>query len=229
LSRNDPNVFRVELVAQALESIWDEFVLVGGCAAGLLVTDSASPPVRPTEDVDLVAAITTKVSYYEVSKKLRVLGFSEGSEVICRWTKGPMLIDVMPTEEAVLGFSNRWYGLAASSAVTTGLPSGRRVRLITAPLFLATKLDAFGQRGEGRYSDSHDIEDIVNVVDGRHELVDEVLEAQPEVREFLREEFEDLLLTDAFLEAIAWHLHTDAASQARKELIIARLRRIAGM
>jgi hypothetical protein len=164
-----------------------------------------------------------------VAQQLRDLGFSEGSDVICRWTKGPMLIDVMPTNEAVLGFSNRWYGLVVSSAVTKGLPSGRSVKLITAPLFIATKLDAFLQRGQGRYNESHDIEDIINVVNGRPELVEEVAEAQPEVREFLREEAEDLLLTDEFLEAISWHLNTDAASQARKETVIARLRHIAGI
>lgn len=230
MNKDDPNVARVEVVAKALGDAWPEFVLVGGCAAGLLVTDPARPPVRPTEDVDLAVEVATRSEYYSnVHDQLIRLGFKEAGDVVCRWRRGSLIVDVMPTDEAILGFSNRWYGIAVRTAETIQLPSGANLKIITAPLFVATKLEAFFGRGGGRFNDSHDIEDIVNVVDGRAEWAGEVATADESVRDYLREEVEDLLLTDAFLEAISWHLSADAASQARRSIIIQRLRAVAGL
>lgn len=42
----DPNVRSVELVAAALGDLCDELVLVGGCAASLLVDAPTAPPPR---------------------------------------------------------------------------------------------------------------------------------------------------------------------------------------
>jgi hypothetical protein len=51
--------------------------------------------------------------------------------------------------------------------VSVELPSGAGVRSVSAPYFLATKLEAFDGRGSGDYLTSHDIEDLVAVIDGR--------------------------------------------------------------
>lgn len=229
MNKDDPNVARVELVAKALGDQWSEFVLVGGCAAGLLITDQARPPVRATVDVDLAVEVATKADYYHhVHDQLVKLGFKETGDVVCRWSCGALIVDVMPTEEGILGFSNRWYGAAVRSAQVVNLPSGAKIKIITGPLFVATKLEAFFGRGAGAFNESHDIEDIVNVVDGRPEWVAEVAKAEEDVREYLRDELEGLLLNGAFLDAISWHLHADAASQARREVIIQRLRAAAG-
>ena len=51
-------------------------------------------------------------------------------------------LDVMPTDERILGFSNRWYGPAIGAAQT--IRAGRHdIRVVTTPYFLATKLEAF--------------------------------------------------------------------------------------
>ena len=50
---HDPNLERVELVATALGPLRDELVFVGGCAAGLLMSDPGATPIRATIDVDL--------------------------------------------------------------------------------------------------------------------------------------------------------------------------------
>ena len=85
-----------------------------------------------------------------------------GEAVICRWRHGALVVDVMPTDAAVLGFTNRWY--AAALAHATWVPLGTRdIRLITAPYFLATKFEAFHGRGHGDVRGSHDLEDIVAV------------------------------------------------------------------
>lgn len=60
---------------------------------------------------------------------------------------GAVAVDLMPTDEAVLGFANRWYAEAASSAMRVRLPTGRTVNFISVPSFLGTKFEAFGTRG----------------------------------------------------------------------------------
>jgi hypothetical protein len=87
----------------------------------------------------------------------------------------------MPSEERVLGFANRWYPLAMTTATPLILPSGLQIRLIAAPVFLATKFEAFATRGRGDMLSSHDFEDIINVVEGRAEIEDEIGQFAPGV------------------------------------------------
>ncbi len=225
----DPNLGAVELAAAALGDLLDELVLVGGCAVGLLVTDPGRTPVRQTIDVDLVTEVTPTANYYALGERLRANGFSEQptEAVICRWAKGQLLIDVMPTDPDVLGFTNAWYGPAVKQARPYQLPSGRRIRLITAPLFLATKLESFASRGSGDYM-HHDMEDIVTVIDGRESIVEEVLASPPDVRAFLMDEFDAVLADSQFVDRITWLLPPDALVQ-RQEVVLERMRRIAGL
>lgn len=227
--RADPNLGVVELVAAALGDLLDELVLVGGCAVGLLVTDPGRTPVRATIDVDLLTEVAPTANYYQLGERLRACGFAEqpNEDVICRWAKGSLLIDVMPTQTAVLGFANTWYEQAARDASTHSLPSGRRLRLISAPLFLATKLEAFANRGNGDYL-HHDMEDIVTVVDGRDTVVDEVLSCAPHVRAFLIDEFDALLADTQFTDRLTWLLPPENQS-ARLEIVFMRMRKIAGL
>jgi hypothetical protein len=48
-------------------------------------------------------------------ERLRALGFledtSEGAP-LCRWVHSGTILDVMPLDEKILGFSNRWYRAA---------------------------------------------------------------------------------------------------------------------
>ena len=135
----------------------------------------------------------------------------------------------MPTIEEILGFSNRWYPIAIETAASVDLPSGRRILLITAPAFVATKLEAFDGRGNRDFLFSHDLGDLLAVIDGRDTLVDECRQAPPELRAYLRERLAGLLATPAFVEALAGHLPGDAASQERLPEMQARLRLIASL
>jgi hypothetical protein len=102
------------------------------------------------------------------------------------------------------------------------------IRLVTGPYFLVTKLEAFRGRGQGDYQLSHDLEDVIAVVDGRPSLVDEVDLAEPELRDYLRDGVGELLDDAAFLEALAGHLPGDAESQRRLPTLVDRMKRIAG-
>ena len=136
-------------------------------------------------------------------------------------------VDVMPTKEEVLGFSNRWYQAAVCAAGTFQFSEALTVRLVTSPYFLATKIEAFLERGDGDYQLSHDIEDIIAVVDGRPELLDEIESTDPEVRDYLQQKVDELLVDEDFCNAVHGHLPGDAGSQARVPAILARLEQIA--
>lgn len=219
----------LELVANALGELNERMVFVGGCATGLLMTDSARPPVRATQDVDVIAVVSSLANYYELEKELRNAGFSQvaSDEPICRWTIRQIKLDVMPTDEKILGFSNRWYSEAVRTANVYNLPNGRSIRLITAPYFVATKIEAFHGRGEGDFLASHDIEDIVTLVDGRQELIDEVAHSEQSLQDYIADEIEGFLGTPNFTDALPGHMAPDGGNQARIPAILQRLRTLA--
>ncbi len=225
---NDPNLLVLQLVARELESLLDELTLVGGCAVGLLITDQGRPPIRETVDVDLITEVTTKISYYKLSKRLNELGFVQNGDVFCRFTKGPLIIDVMPTDDSLLGFGSHWYSAAAKKAVTFELPSGQVIKHVSAPFLLATKLEAFDGRGKNDFM-HHDIEDIVNLVDGRPALPDEVSAEDDDLKDYIRDRFDDLLGSGNFTESIPRHFHPSEDHATRLPIILKRMRRLAGL
>lgn len=128
----------------------------------------------------------------------------------------------MPTDERILGFSNRWYAPAIASAQYLEV-AGLRIRLVTPIYFLATKLEAFRGRGNDDYGGSHDLEDVIAVIDGRPEIVEEVRNAPSDVRGYIASEIRRLLDTRAFLDGLPGFLLPDSASQARYPLLRERL------
>ncbi|MHB2040075.1 MAG: hypothetical protein ACYCPX_12545 [Acidiferrobacteraceae bacterium] len=206
-------------------------VFLGGCATGLLLTDVAAPPIRVTHDVDVITEIASLADYHRLSGQLRKRGFKEDQSPdapICRWVAADVVLDVMPTKPQIqiLGFGNEWYQPALDTAAVVALPSGKSIRMVTAPYFLATKLTAFDSRGRGDYIMSHDMEDIVAVLDGRREIVDEVTQADETLRKHLMMRFAILLRDADFVAALSDHLPGDAASQARVPLVMGRITEI---
>ncbi len=189
------------------------------------------PPLRPrARDVDVIVEVATLADYHRLEKDLLEAGFRHDRSPdapVCRWTIGSALVDVMPSDERVLGFGNRWYSEAIRTAEPFTLPTGGTIRLITAPLFLATKLEAFSGRGAGDFHASHDLEDIVALIDGRSELGAEIECSTGALHDFLTAQIAALLDVPAFLSALPGHLPGDESSQARVPLIVDQMRRIA--
>lgn len=233
MNANDPNVALLGVAAERLgDALLEEVVFVGGAVVGLLITDPAMPAIRPTEDVDLVCQAVVLADYHRVEQALRTRGFAQDMRPqapICRWQAGSLVVDVMPPLEGILGFANRWYPLALETAVWVTLSSGRRIRLIAAPVFLATKLEAFHGRGWGDFLFSHDLGDLLAVVDGREALLEECRTSSSELRGYLADRFQGLLAQPAFIDALPGHLPGDGASQARLPELQAKLREIAGL
>jgi hypothetical protein len=136
------------------------------------------------------------------------------------------VLDVMPLDEKILGFSNRWYAPAMDAALVHELEPGVRVRVVTGVYFCATKLEAFAGRGEGDYQSNHDLEDLMAVV-GRAELAEEIHSGHEDVRAYIAAQIRKLLATSAFLDALPGYLLPDPASQDHISILLERLKKIA--
>lgn len=224
----NPNAGLLLSAVQMLVPLLDQIAFVGGCASGLLITDPGAAPVRPTVDVDAIVEIASYAKLVEFEARLRQLGFDqpqvEGAP-LCRWMQGDLILDLMPTDSAILGFGNRWYRPALENTATVKIGE-HRARLISGPYFLATKFEAFRGRGRFEYRTSRDVEDIVTVIDGRPEVVSEVQQSDNSLRKYLSDEFSTLLSERDFLEALPGHLLPDPASQQRIGIILEHIQRM---
>jgi hypothetical protein len=223
---DDPNLPNLRAVAAALGELRDQVVFVGGAIAGLLVTDAAAEVVRATKDVDAIVEAEL-AEFHRIEEQIAARGFVHDVEsgVICRWIHrdSGILFDLMPIDPRVLGFTNRWYRYAVDTAERVELSDGVAIRTVTAPAFVATKLDAFADRGSGDILASHDLEDVLNIVDGREELVRELAGAPPAVRDAVRAAVRQLLAHPDFANALPGLI----VDPNRLDIVMRRLRALA--
>jgi len=214
----------LELAATTLTDLLPEVVFVGGATVTLWITDPGAPPVRPTKDVDVIVEVTTQRAYYDFGARLRERGFAEDQAdgVICRWrhADADLILDAMPTEAALLGFASRWQGAAIPHAMARALASGAVIRAVSPPYLVATKLEAFRGRGRGDFLGSRDLGDIIALVDGREELVNEIVAADHEVRRYVAAEVDALLTEPRFRDGLFGALRPDPASQDRADAVV---------
>ena len=132
----------------------------------------------------------------------------------------------MPTDTQILGFGNKWYAPAIKYAERFQLPSEQDIRIVSAPYFLITKLEAYDGRGQGDYQMSHDMEDLIAVLDGHPELIDEVQKSDLALIKELSHRFTLLLNDSRFVDAVSGHMPTDSISQSRVPTILQTIRKI---
>ena len=214
----------LELAYGALGELVTELVFVGGATLEVLTSDPAAPPARPTDDVDVVVQAATRVEYERMAERLRARKLFEDSSstVICRWRGAhtSLVLDVMPTSPSVFGFANRWYAEVVQTAQSVTLPSGAELRVIAAPYLLATKFEAYADRGAGDIYGSRDLADIVTLLDRRPELLDEIAALRGDVRAYLAQEAGRFLARPDIGLMVSAHLSSDAASQDRAQSIV---------
>ena len=222
----DPNLRLLKEAAKLLTPVLNQLVFVGGCTTGLFISDEGAGDVRSTFDVDAITEITSYAEYVVFSERLRKLGFKEDTSEgapLCRWLHGDTKLDVMPLDEAILGFSNRWYKAALGSSQKYELEPNLHIRVVTPTYFCATKIEAFKGRGKGDYLSSQDLEDLITVVDGRPELVNELGSAPDDVRSYIAQVINQMLKTNRFIDALPGYLLPDSASQSRISIVLERL------
>lgn len=227
--KDSPNIELLTRVAEALGDVRKRLVFVGGCATALLITDTAAATVRVTEDVDAIVAVVSLAEYHRLGNDLRKRGFTQTlgqGEPPFRWTVAGLKLDIMPIDERVLGFGNRWYADAMRTAVTVKLREDLDIRFVTPAHFVATKLEAFLDRGKADYLASHDLEDVLSIVDGRPELVEELAQADAELRTYVAGVFARLVADENFLNALPG-LIIEGSPVVRSPIVLQRLRIIA--
>lgn len=231
--RPSPNRDQLVRVASRLGPLVEDVVFVGGQVAELLVTNSAAVRIRATDDVDVIVRVATRAEYYRVGERLRALGFREDSRPgapLCRWRDpDDISLDVMPLDEAILGFSNQWYEEAMCSAVVVAIAPGLSIRIPSAPAFLATKWDAFDGRGGGVYLGDADVEDVVTVVAGRPGLLGEFEGAPVELRRWLGARTAEFLRHDEFADVIGGSLPDAWSVPGLLDLVARRFEAIASL
>ena len=216
------NITRIKAVYNALEELASEVVFVGGATVSLYA-DRPTGETRPTDDVDILIEILKYNGYAALEEKLRSKGFVNDWEsgVICRFQIKGLIVDVMPTDDQVLGFANRWYPDGHAQAIPYKLDDGYTIRIFSPVYFLATKLEAFADRGGGDGRLSSDFEDIVFVLANRTNIWDEIREAGGAVGQFVRESFHTLLQNPHLEEWISSHL--DYSERNRIGPILAKM------
>jgi hypothetical protein len=205
LKNKDINLIRLEEVAFALGDLLPRVTFVGGSTTALLVDQAAHHGIRNTDDVDVIIDVATLIDYQKFSTRLRELGFREDIDgPVCRWlidtSSGRVKLDVMPTDEKILGFSNRWYKQAIEHAFEVALPNGPVIRVVSPIYFLATKFEAFAGRGKGDYF-SHDLEDIVFVMENRSGMILELADSPDDLKRYFAGQA-SILLCDDFLNVL---------------------------
>jgi len=135
-------------VVHKLGDLANDLVFIGGSVIGLYIKDQNVTGIRPTKDVDCVVEATSRAEYEIISKKLRAKGFNEDSQsdVIGRFRSGPLILDVIPTDKKILGYSNRWYESGIRSSITIDLGGALKLRVFAVPYLMASKVDAFKGR-----------------------------------------------------------------------------------
>lgn len=218
----DFNLLQLEAVAMALDDLLPQVTFVGGSATLLLVDAAAHFGVRKTDDVDVIIDVATLVEYHNFSQRMRELGFREDTDgPICRWLintdTGRVKLDVMPIDETILGFSNRWYKQAINDAMNIALPGGMVIRVISAVYFLATKFEAFAGRGKGDFF-SHDLEDIVFVMENRKGLITDLMNCPDALKRYFSQQAR-MLLQDDFLNVLPGLLNNPNSAVAIENIL----------
>jgi predicted nucleotidyltransferase len=210
-------------VATALDELLPQVVFIGGCTTGLFLTDDfTKEQVRYTDDVDLIVNVGSYFDWTQLSERLGQLGFRDSmeQEVICTKMLGPLKVVFMPDNADILGFSNRWYHDAMATARDFTLAEAITIKLVEPVYFVATKLEAYLGRGNGDALSSHDIEDLINIFDGRAEIVAEINAVDGELRDFIRIQLQALLDDANFEYAVQ---SATGNNSARESLIFERI------
>lgn len=219
---------RLQDVSESLTDIIERLVFVGGGVTEILITDSAGRKPRPTEDLDCIIEVASRVEYHKIEEYLIKAGYLNDPNippVICRWVKGALILDVMPTLEGILGFTNMWYKDAVAQPLLHVLPNRVSVNIIHPVYYVATKTEAFRSRGKGDFRASHDFEDIVALVNGRAELIQEMKSAKHDVLEAMRNFWLPHLKSANMMASIKEHL--DAYEDVeRTPLIVERFKQM---
>ena len=214
-------------IARALGDLNSQVVFVGGIMVSLYIDDPSAEDIRPTKDIDLTFQITTVGQLEELRQALKGKGFHEhtDSQVICRFAFEDLLVDVMSTQTIGWAPGNRWFGAGFNKAVIIPLEDVE-VQILPFPYFMASKMDAFFDRGMKDLYTSHDFEDIVYIFNYATRVVEQILNADDDaVKNYLIDSIRKILQNEQIMNAMPGHLYFDGVDE-RMEIITSKMNAI---
>ena len=206
---NFRNIVRLKVVANGLAELRQKVVFVGGAVVELYCDDPARTEARPTDDIDVVVEVVTRGAFAELEEKLRLIGFQPDieSSVICRYKYHGIIVDIMPTDASILGFTNIWYEEGIRSSVLFEFDKSNSIQIFGVTYFLASKLEALKSARRGAdYRLNSDFEDIIYLFDNRTTLADDLNQASEKMQLYLKNEYAQLLKRPYIREEIAANL-----------------------
>lgn len=213
------NISMLQTVANGLGDLKEDMVFVGGAVAELYASNPDLSDIRPTLDVDCVIELRSKTAHAKLENDLRALGFANDTSKgapICRWVYQDILVDIMPSDSDVLGFSNRWYEDGIENKISKTLPDGTEIFVFPPEYYLAAKIEDHNGRGGSDLRQSHDFEDIIYILDNCSELLESITDSNESVKAYLKEECSKLLGNNGLIEGIESALPYGSEEEATK-------------
>ena len=203
------NLALVAQVANGLQELKDKMVFIGGAVISLYTDDPAAEEIRPTSDIDMTINLANYIGWAQMQERLAELGFypDPQGQSICSYKYQDIAIDIMPADDSSIGVSNIWYKPGFKYLKQITLEDGTTINILPTPYFLATKLEAFKDRGKNDFYGSHDFEDIIYLIDNRTTIVEEILTADEEIRKYIKEELTLIKNHKQADEILAMHIH----------------------
>jgi predicted nucleotidyltransferase len=207
MSIQNPGREELAIIAIALGDMNDKAVYVGGAVVYLYLQTGVAEELRPTEDVDLFFEITTLYALEELRVKLNERGFTQSAEdtVRCRFRYKGMKVDFMATEDLDWAPGNLWFKAGIRHRVEV-VVADQRISILSFPFFLATKFAAFLDRGRHDPRTSHDLEDVIFLLDNRLDFGADIIESPYELKLFLLQNLRHLHQDSIMQEAVLAHL-----------------------
>lgn len=221
------NLALVSQVAQGLQELREKMVFIGGAVISLYTDDPAADEIRPTSDIDMTINLANYAEWAKMQERLLELEFypDPHGQSICSYKFQKIAIDIMPAEDSSIGISNKWYKPGFKYLQQIELPDGTTINILPSPYFLATKLEAFKDRGKNDFYGSHDFEDIIYLIDNRTTIVEEILAADEDVYKYIKDELISIKKHPQAEEILAMHIHP-LIREERFKILLDKIERI---
>lgn len=220
LKNNTINLEVIRKIAIALGAMNEQVVYVGGATVSLYINDPAADDVRPTKDLDISLAIASLGELEVIRKQLIRKGFKQSPEddIICRFRYEDIKVDVMSTKAVGWAPANPWFasGFAQKEIIEI---EDQKIQILPLPYFLASKFSAFNDRGAIDPRTSHDLEDIVYVLDNRMDIVEKLAKVPDDVRSYLADQLQRILDDRVMQEAILGNLFYETREERYQRII----------
>lgn len=221
-----PSLARLKRIAIALGDLSSSVVFIGSSLTPILQLEPPFDEPRQTKDADAVVATASYSKAQALHEDLTRKGFRQDpadSAHVHRWrSPDGDLFDLVPAGKPLGASGQQWDEIAIKTSETFDLGDGITIRHANATAFLAQKWAAFRDRGAVDPFKSDDLEDILALVASRSGIAAELTTAEPDLRNFVRDQTRLLLADTRLADLLAGHLNT--AENAASTIVEARRR-----